>query len=188
MMSWLMRRRRVRIERIDAEAEALIDDLGDQAYAEARRRQGEASSDAIARDWERVALSIARRTADDAGPDGASRTASDADLESGSECDASGRRERHLNRGQLDELARVLDAKPAALRIQFLSSTNSKTVVLKEVETTASHLSEAVITAANTDWPAQTTALRIVDREGREVFARRRFARRNRKDIRLAAS
>jgi hypothetical protein len=36
MLSWL--RRREKLERIDAEAEALIGELGVEAYAEARRR------------------------------------------------------------------------------------------------------------------------------------------------------
>src|SRR5271157_5544201 len=59
MLSWLPRRR-ARIENIDAEAEALVRDLGDFAYGEARRRESEASSDAIARDWCLVALAVTR--------------------------------------------------------------------------------------------------------------------------------
>ena len=54
--------RRARMERIDAEAEALIRELGDRAYQEARRREHEASSDAIAEDWALVAKAIARKT------------------------------------------------------------------------------------------------------------------------------
>ena len=54
--------KRARMERIDAEAEALIRDLGDRAYQEARRREHEASSDAIAEDWALVAKAIARKT------------------------------------------------------------------------------------------------------------------------------
>src|ERR1700749_2463385 len=54
--------RRARMERIDAEAEALIRELGDRAYQEARRREHEASSDAIADDWALVAKAIARKT------------------------------------------------------------------------------------------------------------------------------
>ena len=59
MLSWVLRRR-VRIERIDSEAEALISDFGEAAYYEARRRQREASSDAIATDWGFVSLAVAR--------------------------------------------------------------------------------------------------------------------------------
>ena len=54
--------RRARMERIDAEADALIRELGDRAYQEARRREHEASSDAIAEDWALVAKAIARKT------------------------------------------------------------------------------------------------------------------------------
>jgi len=61
MFSWSPRQR-VRIEHIDAEAEALINHFGVEAYSEARRREREASSDAIAEDWDRVALMVARKT------------------------------------------------------------------------------------------------------------------------------
>ena len=61
MFSWLPRQR-ARIEHIDAEAEALIGYFGVEAYCEARRRELEASSDAIAEDWGRVALMVARKT------------------------------------------------------------------------------------------------------------------------------
>ena len=44
------------------EAEALISGFGDEAYAEARRRAQEASSDFLARDWSEVALLVARKT------------------------------------------------------------------------------------------------------------------------------
>jgi len=52
--------RRARIDRIEAEAEALIRDPGDRAFHEARLREHEASSGAIARDWADVALRATR--------------------------------------------------------------------------------------------------------------------------------
>jgi hypothetical protein len=52
-MFWWLPRRRARIKRLDAEAEALICELGVDAYAEARRKEYEASSDIIAKDWGR---------------------------------------------------------------------------------------------------------------------------------------
>ena len=61
MFSWSTRQH-IRIERIDAEAEALINHFGAEAYSEARRREREASSDAIAEDWGRVALMVERKT------------------------------------------------------------------------------------------------------------------------------
>jgi hypothetical protein len=62
MFSWSPRQR-LRIEYIDAEAEALIGYFGAKAYSEARRRELEASSDVIAEDWGRVALIVAQKTA-----------------------------------------------------------------------------------------------------------------------------
>ena len=61
MVSWTPSRR-ARLERIDAEAETLIRELGDGAYHEARRREHEASSDTIAEDWALVARAVARQT------------------------------------------------------------------------------------------------------------------------------
>src|SRR5258708_39630358 len=54
--------KRARNERVEAEADALIRDLGDQAYHEARRREHEARSDSIAEAWALVAKAIARKT------------------------------------------------------------------------------------------------------------------------------
>ncbi len=47
---------------VGVEAEALISNLGVDAYWVARQRAQEASSDAMARDWSSVALAIARKT------------------------------------------------------------------------------------------------------------------------------
>ena len=55
-------RQGLRIEHIDAEAETLISYFGVEAYFEARRREREASSEAIAKDWSRVARAVARKT------------------------------------------------------------------------------------------------------------------------------
>jgi hypothetical protein len=44
------------------EAEALICGMGAEAYGVARRRAEESSSAAMARDWESVAATIARKT------------------------------------------------------------------------------------------------------------------------------
>ena len=79
MLSWL-RRRREQAERIEAEADALISDLGDGAYAEARRREREASSDEMEQEWRRIALAVARKTGKSVGLDTATRMAIDADF------------------------------------------------------------------------------------------------------------
>ena len=74
MLSWL-RRRRETAERIDAEADALISELGVEAYAEARRREYESSGDAIALRWNRVALAVAHKTDERIGLDTSTRLA-----------------------------------------------------------------------------------------------------------------
>jgi hypothetical protein len=72
MQSWLVRRR-ARIERTDAEAEALIRDFSDEAYSEARRREQEASSDDIAKNRRRVALAVALKMGRGTGIDPSTR-------------------------------------------------------------------------------------------------------------------
>jgi hypothetical protein len=61
MMSYHQRPHELRLA-ISTEAEALMICFGDQAYAEARLRAEEASSDFLARDWSEVALVVARKT------------------------------------------------------------------------------------------------------------------------------
>ena len=61
MLSWLPRQR-ARTERIEVEAETMIGNFGVDAYFEARRREHEASSDAIAKDWSQIALAVGEQT------------------------------------------------------------------------------------------------------------------------------
>ena len=60
-MSYHQRPHELRLA-ISSEVEALISDFGDGAYAEARRRAQEASSDFLARDWSEVALVVTSKT------------------------------------------------------------------------------------------------------------------------------
>jgi hypothetical protein len=60
-MSYHQRPHELRLA-ISSEAEALMTSFGDQAYAEARQRVEEASSDFLARDWNEVAHVVARKT------------------------------------------------------------------------------------------------------------------------------
>jgi hypothetical protein len=75
--AWL-RQRRERAERIEDEADELIRLLGDDAYAEARRREYTASSSATAREWNLIALAIASRTGRRIGLDLSTRMAMNA--------------------------------------------------------------------------------------------------------------
>jgi hypothetical protein len=60
-MSYHQRPHELRLA-ISSEGEALISDFCDGAYAEARRRAREASSDSLARDWSEVALLVTSKT------------------------------------------------------------------------------------------------------------------------------
>jgi hypothetical protein len=176
MASWAPSRR-ARTERIEAEAEALIRDLGDGAYHEARRREHEASSDATADDWALVARAIARKTGSRIGlnistqlemntyfvldrePGEASRLRSFAEPES-------------EHRPDLENVPT-----PQPFRIQYLGAgTESGRSLLREVEVRASDVSAAIIAAAVSTWPPKTIALRILDHEGHEVFGREKAA------------
>ena len=171
--------RRARIERIDAEAEALIRDLGDCAYQEARRREHEASSDAIAEDWALVAKAIARKTGSRVGLNLSTQLEMNTffvlDREPGVAQKPRPRPEREA------EPERQLKAPgiptPQPFRIQFMGAGADATPsVLREDEIRASDVSAAIIAAAIAAWPPNTIALRILDREGHEVFGRQKAA------------
>ena len=169
--------KRARMERIDAEAEALIRELGDCAYQEARRREHEASSDAIADDWAEVARAVARKTGSRVGLNLSTQLEMNTffvlDREPGPAREARPRPEPEPER----------QSKPASVptpqpfRIQFMgAATDSGPSILREDEIRASDVSAAIIAAAIAAWPPRTTALRILDREGRQVFGRQKAA------------
>ncbi len=178
MMSWPPRRR-VRMGSIDAEAEALIRDLGDRAYSEARRRESEASSDAIAKDWGRVALSVARRMEKRLGFETAAGTATNAGLAPDRGPAPARQPQPESKIGAADEPKPTLAGKRQRFRVQFLGAAADRgPAILKEVEIQAADVSDAIVAAANATWPPHTIGLRILDREGREVFERQKADRR----------
>ena len=173
--------RRARMERIDAEAEALIRDLGDQAYQEARRREHEASSDATAEDWAMVARAVARKTGSRVGLNLSTQ------LEMNTffvlDCEPGAAREARPRPPPESEPAPERQPKPTGVptpqpfRIQFMGAgTDSGSSVLREDEIRASDVSAAIIAAAIAAWPPKTIGLRILDREGHEVFGRQKPA------------
>jgi len=169
MLSWL-RRRRETAERIDAEADALIGELGVEAYAEARRREYESSGDAIALWWNRVALAVAHKTGERIGLDTSTRMAMNAVFAPDRE-HAGDRKPQPFSR--VDELKGTLALKP--FRLQFISSASDRgPSVVTEVGIQASDASGAIVAAANVALPPRTVGLRILDSEGHEVFSRRR--------------
>ncbi len=183
MLSWVLRRR-ARIEHIDSEAEALLLDFGEGAYDEARRRQNEASSDAIATDWGFVALAVARQIGSRADVDPLARLAMNAVLVPDRE-GAALRRRRSLagparrrprflpGSSASDNLAQGIAATTNPFRIQFVgSAAESGPTTLTDVEIEVADTSAAIVAAANIAWPPRTIGLRIFDHVGREVFAR----------------
>jgi len=158
MLAWLLLQLE-RIERIHAVAGALISEFGVEACAEARRRERDAHSAATARDWRRVASVIARRTS--------RRAALDAP-----------RRPALLEFESVGEPTWIASEQSQPFRIQFVCGTpDHGPMNLTEKHIQAADKSAAIVAAANTEWPPQTIGLRILDRDGREVFAREKAKR-----------
>jgi hypothetical protein len=158
-----------RIERIHAAARALISEFGVEAYAEARQRERAARRDGTAREWRRVALVVARRTSMRAGPDGATGPALP-------------------EVGLADEAARFVSEHSQLFRIQFVCGTLDRGPTnLTEKQIRAVDTSAAIVAAANIQWPPQTIGLRILDREGREVFAREKALRKSTNPAKVSA-
>ena len=120
MLSWL-RRRRETAERIDAEADALIGELGLEAYAEARRREYESSNDALALRWNRIALAVGRKSGKLVGLDTSTRMAMNAVFAPDREHDGD-RQPQPFSR--VDEPKSTLALKP--FRLQFISSASDR--------------------------------------------------------------
>ena len=178
MLSWLPHRR-ARIERLDTETEALIRGFGEAAYGEARRREDEASSDEIARDWRHVALAAARQISGREDMDPLPRLAMKAVLVPDRD-DASSLKLRSLSKlRRPDVLTRTFAAATHPFRIQFLGAApDHGPTTLKEVEIQVADVSSAIIAAASLEWPPRTIGLRILDHEGHEVFGRQKADRR----------
>ena len=157
----------------------MINDFGVDAYCEARRREHEASSDAIAKDWGRIALSVARKMSQRIDVDPSTRVAMNAVLVSDREATPA-RKPRILARlTAAHELKRLLDPKLHRFRIQFVgASAHRGPSILTEVEIEVMDVSAAIVAAANIAWPPRTIGLRILDSDGREVFSREKVDRR----------
>ena len=172
--------RRARMERIEAEADALIRDLGDCAYQEARRREHEASSDAIAEDWALVAKAVARKTGSRVGLNLSTQLAMNTFFVLDREPGAAHRsRPSPEPEAQPEHPPKAGVPTPQPFCIQFMGAgTDSGPSLLREDEIRASDVSAAIIAAAIAAWPPNTIALRILDREGHEVFGRQKAAAR----------
>jgi len=143
MLSWL-RRRRETAERIDAEADALIGELGVEAYAEARRREYESSGDAIALWWSRVALAVAQKTGERIGLDTSTRLAMNAVFAPDRE-HAGDRKPQPFS--QADEVKGPPALQPFRIQLISLAPDRGPSIVT-ELEVQASNASDAIVAAA----------------------------------------
>jgi hypothetical protein len=78
----------------------------------------------------------------------------------------------------VDQMKRIFTPKIQRFRIQFVGAAPDRgPATLKEVEIQASDVSAAIVTVTNMTWPPQAIGLRILDREGHEIFARQKADR-----------
>jgi hypothetical protein len=156
-----------------ADAERLITTFRVRAYSEARLRQRRAAAPEAAAHWGQVANLIARRTSELRGGEPSTRTELDARV---------ARRARELGVrpavgffevDPLDELERVLAVRLQRFRLQFFGlGADLGPAVLTETEIEAADASAAIREAVETNWPPRAVRLRLLDLEGREIFAR----------------
>ena len=156
----------------EADADQLIASFRVRAYSEARRRQRQAQATDAAKHWGDVARLIARRAGEqrDAQP---SRTEGDIDLADGREDLPARRPIRFFEVDPLDELERMLAARPQRFRLQFFGvAADHGPAVLTETEIQAADASGAILEATAANWPPRAVGLRLFDLEGREIFER----------------
>ena len=153
-------------------ADRLIALLRVRAYAEARQRQRRAAAPEAAAHWGQVANLIARRTSEQRG-DGPIRTELDANVASGGAAVGVRPAVRFFEVDPVEELERVLAARPQRFRLQFFGvGADHGPAVLTETEIQAADASVAIREAATTSWPPRAVGLRLLDLEGREIFER----------------
>jgi hypothetical protein len=79
----------------------------------------------------------------------------------------------------LAELDRILGERPQRFLLQFFAIAGDRgPSIILEAKLEAADASAAIRAAADADWPPRAIGLRILDREGREIFERLRAERR----------
>ena len=132
----------------------------------------------MARDWGLVALAVARQIGDRKDVDPLVRLAMNAVLAPDRDKAAS-RKPLSLSELKRADEPRVVAAETHPFRIQYVGAAPDRgPTTLKEVEIQVADVSAAIIAAASLEWPPRTIGLRILDREGREVFGRQKADRR----------
>lgn len=170
---WLRRWREAK-ERAEAEADELIWELDDRAYAEARRREREANDLSEFRYWNRTALAIARRTGEQVGIHTASGMMTGACHRHSPEFAGLPLYPLDPRLEELDDLESVVPEEPQGeqFRLQFLGAFADGRRVLGEAELRATNVSAAIREAANVAWPSHAIGFRLIDAGGREVLER----------------
>ena len=157
------------------DADRLIASFRLRAYAEARQRQRRASAPEAASLWGQVANLIARRTREPRGGEPSIRRELDVTVASGGGAVGARPAVRFFEVDPLEELERVLAARPQRFRLQFFAvGADLGPTVLTETEIQAMDASGAIREAATTIWPPRAVGLRLLDLEGREIFERLR--------------
>ena len=162
----------------EADADVLMAAFRVRAYSEARRQQRQAPARESAAHWSFVAKIIARRTGAEPGVEPSLRRAIDADLMSDRHSPAR-LLEPFFEVRPLEELERILDAKLQRFRLQFFAVAGDLgPTIVAETDIRAADASDAIRTAAEAPWPPRAIGLRVLDREGREIFEQLKADRR----------
>jgi hypothetical protein len=155
------------------DADRLIASFRPRAYAEARQRQRRAATPEAAAHWRQVANLIAGRTSEKRGDEPSIRTELDANVASGGGAVGARPAVRFFEVDPLEELERLLAARPQRFRLQFFGvGVDLGPIVLTETEIQAADVSVAIREAATISWPPRAVGLRLLDLEGREIFER----------------
>jgi hypothetical protein len=155
-----------------ADADGLIAKFRVRAYSEARQRQRQAAAPEAARHWGQVANLIAQRSRGLPGDEPSTGTELDAEVAARSQERGVRPAVGFFEVDPLDELERVLAARPQRFRLQFFSGADFGPTVLFETETQAADASEAIREAVAANWPPHAVGLRLLDLDGREIFER----------------
>lgn len=162
----------------EADADALIAAFRVRAHSEARRRQRQSPTREAAAHWGFVAKIIARRTGDEPRVEPSTRVAMDADLTT--DRVSPGRSPGLFSEvRQLEELERILHVKPRQFRLQFFAvAGNHGPAIVAEADIPAADASDAIRAAAEAPLPPRAIGVRVLDREGREIFEQLKADRR----------
>jgi hypothetical protein len=171
--------------------EARSRDLAEPACTEARQREHGARSSEIAMTSgrvasvivrlisRRIALVLARLISKRLNMHPSIRLAMNAVLIPDREKGASRKARSLLGLKPEDKPSPVLAVWTHPFQIQFVGAAPGRgQAILREFEIQAADASTAIVAATNLMWPPRTQGLRILDREGHEVFSRRRTVER----------